>query len=99
MEEGENRGQVSPRVHCLCCLSSLLSPLLPRRTFLKQMYNKRFGSVFRTEKNSTYFSRRLATYSNLYMSSLDSLMHYSLDYPFIPRRQSLPHEIDLNFDI
>lgn len=69
------------------------------KRFLKETHNKRFGSVFRTEKNPTYFTRRLATFANLYMSSLDSLMNYSLDYTFIPRRGSLPHEPDLNFDL
>ena len=68
------------------------------RQYLKEMHNLRFGSVFRTEKSPTYFSRRLATFSNLYTSSLDNLMNYTLDYTFIPRRQSLPHEPDLNFD-
>ena len=68
------------------------------RRSLKEAHNLRFGSVFRTEKNPTYFSRRLATFSNLYTSSLDNLMNYSLDYTFIPRRAALPHEPDLNFD-
>ena len=72
---------------------------LPFRRFLKETHNERFGSVFRTEKNPTYFTRRLATFANLYMSSLDSLMNYSLDYTFMPRRGSLPHEPDLNFDL
>lgn len=68
------------------------------RTFLKDAHNPRFGSVFRTEKSPTYFNRRLATFSNLYMSSLENLMDYSLDYTFFPRRAALPHEPDLNFD-
>ena len=68
------------------------------RKYLKEAHNVRFGSVFRTEKNPTYFSRRLATFSNLYTSSLNNLMNYSLDYTFIPRRAALPHEPDLNFD-
>ncbi|XP_064394652.1 5'-nucleotidase domain-containing protein 2-like [Halichondria panicea] len=69
-----------------------------KRKYLKEAHNVRFGSVFRTEKNPTYFSRRLATFSNLYTSSLNNLMNYSLDYTFIPRRAALPHEPDLNFD-
>ena len=69
------------------------------RLSLKKMYNPRFGSVFRTEKSPTYFSLRLLTFANLYMASLDSLMNYSLDYTFIPRRTALPHELDLNFDL
>ena len=88
-----------PLTAILSLVTLLPSPPPSPRHLLKDMYNLRFGSVFRTEKNATYFSRRLATYSNLYMSSLDCLMNYSLDYTFIPRRQSLPHEIDLNFDI
>ncbi len=69
------------------------------RKFLKGVHNPRFGSVFRTEKCPTYFSRRLATFSNLYTSSLDNLMNYSLNFTFIPRRSALPHEPDLNFDL
>ena len=69
------------------------------RKFLKTMFNCRFGSVFRTEKSPTNFSLRLSTFANLYMSSLDNLMNYSLDYTFIPRRTALPHEPDLNFDL
>ena len=98
-----------PTLHCTCSVSTcllqfrlsflLLLTLLPHpRSYLKKAHNCRFGSVFRTEKSPTYFSRRLATFSNLYMSSVDHLMNYPLHHTFIPRRASLPHELDLNFD-
>jgi len=80
---------------CVCVTTNSSTP---NRRYLKDVHNPRFGSVFRTEKIPTYFSRRLATFSNLYMSSLDNLMNYSLNHIFIPRRASLPHELDLNFD-
>lgn len=69
------------------------------RRHLKEAHNIRFGSVFRTEKSPTYFSRRLASFSNLYTSSLENLLQYPLNHTFIPRRAALPHEPDLNFDL
>ena len=60
--------------------------------------NVYFGSIFRTAKGPTYFSRRLSRFATLYMSHLDNLMDYSLSHTFYPRRASLPHEPDLNFD-
>ena len=69
------------------------------RQYLKETHNIRFGfgSVFRTEKCPTYFTRRLASFSNLYTSSLDNLLQYSLNHTFNPRKTALPHEPDLNF--
>ena len=69
------------------------------RSLLKEMYNPHFGSIFRTEKAPTYFSRRLNRFANLYMPSLESLQGYHLDHTFYPRRLALPHETDLNFDL
>ncbi|XP_003383248.1 PREDICTED: 5'-nucleotidase domain-containing protein 3-like [Amphimedon queenslandica] len=70
-----------------------------KRKFLKDYSNIKFGSIFRTEKAPTYFSRRLARFANLYTSSLDNLMDFSLEHRFYPRRASLPHEPDVNFDV
>lgn len=64
-----------------------------RRKTTKEMFNPQFGSLFRTYHNATYFSRRLSRYADLYMSSLSSLLNYSLSHTFYPRRSALPHEL------
>ncbi|XP_058940914.2 5'-nucleotidase domain-containing protein 3 [Pocillopora verrucosa] len=64
---------------------------------LKALFNPRFGSVFRTYTNSTYFTRRLVRFADLYMSSVENLLNYPLNYTFYPRRAALPHEAVLDF--
>lgn len=64
---------------------------------LKAMFNPRFGSVFRTYNNSTYFTRRLVRFADLYMSSVENLLNYPLNYTFYTRRTALPHEAVLDF--
>ncbi|KAL9987211.1 hypothetical protein ACROYT_G001482 [Oculina patagonica] len=64
---------------------------------LKEMFNPRFGSVFRTYNNSTYFTRRLVRFADLYMSSVENLLNYPSNYTFYPRRTALPHEAVLDF--
>lgn len=64
---------------------------------LKAMFNPRFGSVFRTYNNSTYFTRRLVRFADLYMSSVENLLNYPSNYTFYPRRTALPHEAVLDF--
>ena len=64
-----------------------------RRLETKNVFNKQFGSVFRTFHNPTYFTRRLCRFADIYMSSIDNLLKYPLDYTFYPRRGALPHEI------
>lgn len=67
------------------------------RYLLKAMFNPRFGSVFRTYNNSTYFTRRLVRFADLYMSSVENLLNYPSNYTFYPRRTALPHEAVLDF--
>ena len=67
------------------------------RYMLKAMFNPRFGSVFRTYNNSTYFTRRLVRFADLYMSSVENLLNYPSNYTFYPRRTALPHEAVLDF--
>lgn len=64
---------------------------------LKALFNPRFGSVFRTYNNSTYFTRRLVRFADLYMSSVENLLRYPSNYTFYPRRIALPHEAVLDF--
>ncbi|XP_060063842.1 5'-nucleotidase domain-containing protein 3-like [Ylistrum balloti] len=62
------------------------------RNFTKSLFNPRFGSIFRTYHNPTYFSRRLARFADMYMSSVVNLLEYPVDHTFYPRRMALPHE-------
>ena len=48
--------------------------------------------MFRTYHNSTSFSRRMTRYADIYTSSLENLLNYSVDFHFFPRRNFLPHE-------
>lgn len=76
---------------------NLKRDLLYCRLKLKALFNPRFGSVFRTYTNSTYFTRRLVRFADLYMSSVENLLNYPLNYTFYPRRAALPHEAVLDF--
>ena len=64
------------------------------RIVAKKIFNPQFGSVFRTYHNATYFSRRLNRFADVYMSSVENLLHYPLNYTFYPRRTALPHEVE-----
>jgi len=59
---------------------------------LKSMFNKQFGSTFRTHNNPTFFSRKLFRFSDIYTSRVTNLRNYSLTHSFYPRRGALPHE-------
>ncbi|XP_042217417.1 5'-nucleotidase domain-containing protein 3-like isoform X2 [Homarus americanus] len=62
------------------------------RTKTKDMFNRHFGSVFRTHDNPTYFSRRLFRFADIYTARLSNLNNYSINHTFYPRRGVLPHE-------
>lgn len=62
------------------------------RNDIKIIFNKQFGSVFRTYNNPTYFSRRLFRFSDIYTSNVTNLLHYGVDHTFYPRRGVMPHE-------
>ncbi|KAJ8310729.1 hypothetical protein KUTeg_012594 [Tegillarca granosa] len=62
------------------------------RNFTKALFNPKFGSIFRTYHNPTYFSRRLARFADIYMSNVVNLLEYSVEHTFYPRRMALPHE-------
>jgi len=59
---------------------------------LKSMFNKQFGSTFRTHNNPTFFSRKLFRFSDIYTSRVTNLRNYSFTHSFYPRRGALPHE-------
>ncbi|CAJ0922868.1 unnamed protein product, partial [Mesorhabditis belari] len=62
------------------------------RENVKAIFNPRFGSMFRTYHNMTFFSRRLMRLSDFYTSRLPNLLKYDVDHSFFPRRNALPHE-------
>lgn len=62
------------------------------RQNLKNLCNPQFGSIFRTHQNSTYFSRRLFRFADVYTSQMTNLSDYADDHSFFPRRGALPHE-------
>ena len=62
------------------------------RQNIKNMYNPFFGSMFRTHQNSSYFSRRLFRFADIYTSQVTNLGQYTLHHTFYPRRGALPHD-------
>lgn len=60
---------------------------------MKTVFNKQFGSIFRTYHNASYFSRRFKRFADVYMSSVANLLKYSLNHTFYPCRSALPHEL------
>lgn len=46
------------------------------RNATKCVFNKQFGSVFRTYHNPTYFSRRLFRFSDIYTSNIATRVHF-----------------------
>ncbi|KAF4528459.1 hypothetical protein B566_EDAN015861 [Ephemera danica] len=58
----------------------------------KCVFNKQFGSVFRTYQNPSYFSRRLFRFADIYTSNIGNLLHYPVWHTFYPRRGVMPHE-------
>lgn len=62
------------------------------RQKIKNVFNKQFGSVFRTFHNPTYFSRRLFRFADIYTSNITNLLNYSVNHTFYPRRGVMPHE-------
>ncbi|KAG1651104.1 5'-nucleotidase domain-containing protein 3 [Nymphon striatum] len=62
------------------------------RLTTKHLFNRQFGSMFRTFHNPTFFSRRLFRFSDIYTSKLTNLLNYNVNHTFYPRRGALPHE-------
>lgn len=62
------------------------------RNITKRIFNKQFGSVFRTYHNPSYFSRRLFRFADIYTSNITNLLQYSTNHVFYTRRGVMPHE-------
>ncbi|XP_072255111.1 5'-nucleotidase domain-containing protein 3 [Pyxicephalus adspersus] len=65
------------------------------RDMARRIFNPRFGSIFRTDHNPTYFLRRLSRFADIYMESLSCLLNYDLHYTFYPKRTPLQHEVPM----
>ncbi|KAM3927011.1 5'-nucleotidase domain-containing protein 3 [Leptodactylus fuscus] len=63
------------------------------RDMARRIFNPRFGSIFRTDHNPTYFLRRLSRFADIYMESLSCLLNYDLHHTFYPKRTPLQHEV------
>ncbi|KAJ2963030.1 hypothetical protein NQZ79_g2010 [Umbelopsis isabellina] len=62
------------------------------REQLKRVFNKAFGSVFRTHHNPTFFANKIRKFADIYTSSVENMRNYPIDYCFYPDRSYLPHE-------
>ncbi|XP_075065393.1 5'-nucleotidase domain-containing protein 3 [Mixophyes fleayi] len=65
------------------------------RDMARRIFNPRFGSIFRTDHNPTYFLRRLSRFADIYMESLSCLLNYDLHHTFFPKRTPLQHEVPM----
>ncbi|KAG9490520.1 hypothetical protein GDO78_006060 [Eleutherodactylus coqui] len=65
------------------------------RDMARKIFNPRFGSIFRTDHNPTYFLRRLSRFADIYMESLSCLLNYDLHHTFYPKRTPLQHEVPI----
>ncbi|ORY98062.1 HAD-superfamily hydrolase [Syncephalastrum racemosum] len=59
---------------------------------LRNVFNRSFGSVFRTYQNPTFFANKIRKFADIYMSNVTNLERTPLDYVFYPDRSYLPHE-------
>ncbi|KAM3178859.1 hypothetical protein ACTXT7_001689 [Hymenolepis weldensis] len=58
----------------------------------KECFNPRFGSVFRSFHNYSYFAQRLGLYASMYTSTVTNLLQLPINHICYPRRALLPHE-------
>lgn len=70
----------------------MIVSMCPGRMETKDVFNRQFGSLFRTHHNPTYFSRRLSRFADIYMPSISCMLNYDLQHTFFPRRTPLQHE-------
>ncbi|XP_002738625.1 5'-nucleotidase domain-containing protein 3-like [Saccoglossus kowalevskii] len=84
--------QANQSPDCQAVIQEWLNERNKLRILTKEVFNPRFGSLFRTYHNPTYFSRRLSRFADFYTSDIINLLNYSTDHTFYPRRAALPHE-------
>jgi len=73
-------------------MAALRSERERTREELKVMFNRHFGSVFRSHSGPTLFSQSILRYSDIYTSHVENLLKLSPDHVLLPRRLSMPHE-------
>lgn len=57
------------------------------------LFNKRFGSVFRSETDASFLGFQIKRYVDVYTSRLDNLLAYPVDHRFFAQRSNqMPHE-------
>lgn len=56
---------------------------------ISALFNPRFGSVFRTDGNATYFASCVRRYADLYMSNVCDLLEYNPRHRFYPSSPNL----------
>lgn len=56
------------------------------------MFNRNFGSEFRTHAGPTLFMQSILRYSDVYTSSVENLLSLAADHHLYPYRRRLPHE-------
>ena len=59
---------------------------------LLTMFNPSFGSVFRTSLHRTDFFESVGQFADVYTSSVENFLNYSLNHTFYAKRQFWPHE-------
>lgn len=62
------------------------------RSTLKEMFNKNFGSVFRTRSTRSMFFFNVARYCDIYTSSITNILDHPIDASFVSDRVYYPHE-------
>ncbi|KAM5171430.1 5'-nucleotidase domain-containing protein 3 [Mantella aurantiaca] len=87
------RMQVYRDAESLMILEDWIRERQEMRDMARKIFNPRFGSIFRTDHNPTYFLRRLARFADIYMESLSCLLNYDLHHTFYPKRTPLQHEV------
>ncbi|XP_070538343.1 5'-nucleotidase domain-containing protein 3-like [Ptychodera flava] len=84
--------QIHDTPECQAVIQEWLKERNQLRIATKEVFNPRFGSLFRTYHNPTYFSRRLSRFADFYTSDIVNFLDYPPNFTFYPRRSALPHE-------
>ena len=62
------------------------------RVVIKTMFNRRFGSVFRTYTHRSFFFFTLGSHCDLYTANINNFLNYPLNECFYAQRYFFPHE-------
>jgi len=72
--------------------SSVRKKIKSARKQWDYVFNKQFGSLFRSGSKQSFFSMQVLRYADLYASDYLNLLHYPLFYLFSARASTAPHE-------